>query len=60
MSQTSGSEKIDNARDPATKADLRELELRLAAQIAQSRLETLKWIFAMFLAFGTALVALLK
>lgn len=58
--QQASIDKIVEARELATKADLRELELRLSTKIAQSRLETLKWIFAMFLAFGAALVALLK
>lgn len=62
--QQSTIDKIIKARELATKKDIsiavKELELRLSAKIDQSRIDTLKWTFAMFLAFGGAMVALLK
>lgn len=62
--QQSTMDRMIEARELATKQDIsiavRKLELRLAAKIDQSRIDALKWTFAMFLAFGGALVALLK
>ena len=46
--------------DLATKADLRELELRVKAEIGAAKNDTLRWVFGIALAQVGAIVALLK
>lgn len=54
--------KIDNiiqTRELATKTDLRELEMRLAAKMNDVQINMLKWMFSMFVGFGAMIVAVM-
>ena len=44
----------------ATKQDLREMEVRLMAEIAKSRAETLKWTAGMLMAQAAIVATLVK
>lgn len=50
-------DKLIEVRELATKADLRELEMRLAARINETQINMLKWMFSMFVGFGAMLIA---